>query len=75
MLDDELIVLHASTGKYHQINKTGKFIFEIISKQEINKEKLLIKLQAKYENNVNINEFNNFLDEMILRDIIVKYEL
>ena len=72
VINDEMIILHQLTGKYHELNRTGKFIFETIKENIFSIEELVNYINLNFEDEVNYDEIDNFLNDLIKRNIIIK---
>tara|TARA_B100001248_G_C27394840_1_gene464814 strand:- start:1176 stop:1442 length:267 start_codon:yes stop_codon:yes gene_type:complete len=70
LLNDEIIILNQETGKYHELNSTGKIIFSKIIEIQLSKKELIEKINEEYKDNINISEVDEFINDLFQRKII-----
>ena len=71
-LDDELVILNLSTGKYHQLTKTGIFIWETVSAEQITLEQLIVKAEGQFQGESIRNDIIAFVKVLLEKDIFVE---
>ena len=71
-LDDELVILNLRTGKYHQLTKTGIFIWEAVSAEQITLDQLILKAEGKYQGESIRNDIIAFVKVLLEKDIFVE---
>ena len=70
-LDDELVILNLSTGKYHQLTKTGTFIWETVSAEQMTLDQLIVKAEGQFEGESIRNDIIAFVEVLLEKDIFV----
>ena len=71
-LDDELVVLNLMTGKYYQLTKTGIFIWETVSVEQITLDQLIAKAENQFQGESIRNDVIAFVKILLDRDILVE---
>ena len=71
-LDDELVILNLKTGKYHQLTKTGVFIWETVSAEQITLEQLIMKAENQFQGESIRNDIVSFVRTLLEKDIFVE---
>ena len=71
-LDDELVILNLSTGKYHQLTKTGIFIWETVSAEQITLDQLIVKAEGQFEGESIRHDIITFVKVLLEKDIFVE---
>ena len=71
-LDDELVILNLSTWKYHQLTKTGIFIWETVSAEQITLDQLIVKAEGQFEGESIRNDIIAFVRVLLEKDIFVE---
>lgn len=71
-LDDELVILNLSTGKYHQLTKTGIFIWEIVSAEQITLDQLIVKAEVQFQGESIRDDIIAFVKVLLEKDIFVE---
>ena len=71
-LDDELVILNLSTGKYHQLTKTGIFIWETVSEGQITLDQLILKAEGQFQGESIRNDIIAFVKVLLEKDIFVE---
>ena len=71
-LDDELVILNLSTGKYYQLTKTGIFIWETVSAEQITLDQLIVKAEGQFEGASIRNDIIAFVKVLLEKDIFVE---
>ena len=72
MLDDELVILNLDTGKYHQLTKTGIFIWETVLAEQITLEQLIVKAENQFQGESIRNDIIAFVNILLGKDIFVE---
>ena len=73
-LDDELVILKLKTGKYHQLTKTGIFIWETILAEQISLEELITRAESKFHGSTIRNDISAFVRVLLKKDIFVEIQ-
>ena len=71
-LDDEVVILNLKTGKYHQLTKTGIFIWETVSKEQITLDQLVMKAENLFQGESIRNDIISFVEILLEKDIFVE---
>ena len=71
-LDDELVILNLKTGKYHQLSKTGIFIWEMVLAEKITLEQLIMKAENQFQGESIRNDIVSFVKTLLDKDIFVE---
>lgn len=71
-LDDELVILNLNTGKYHQLTKTGIFIWDTVLAEQITLEQLIIKAENQFQGESIRNDIFAFVKTLLEKDIFVE---
>ena len=71
-LDDELVILNLSTGRYHQLTKTGIFIWETVSAEQITLDQLIEKAENQFQGESIRNDLTAFVKILLDKDIFVE---
>ena len=71
-LDDELVILNLKTGKYHQLTKTGIFIWEKVLAEKITLEQLIMKAENRFQGESIRNDIACFVKVLLENDIFVE---
>ncbi len=71
-LDDELVILNLKTGKYHQLTKTGIFIWETVLTEQITLEQLVMKAESQFQGESIRNDIVSFVKVLLDKDIFVE---
>ena len=71
-LDDELVILNLKTGKYHQLTKTGIFIWETVLAEKMTLEQLIMKAENQFEGESIRNDIISFVKTLLDKDIFVE---
>ena len=71
-LDDELVILNLNTGKYHQLTKTGIYIWETVSAEQITLEQLIMKAENQFQGESIRNDIEAFVKILLDKDIFVE---
>ena len=71
-LDDELVILNLKTGKYHQLTKTGIFIWETVLAEQITLEQLIMKAENQFQGESIRNDILSFVKTLLEKDIFVE---
>ena len=71
-LDDELVILNLNTGKYHQLTKTGIFIWETVVAEQITLEQLIMKAENQFQGESIRNDIVSFVKTLLEKDIFVE---
>jgi len=71
-LDDELVILNLSTGRYHQLTKTGIFIWETVSAEQITLDQLIVKAESQFQGESIRNDIIAFVKVLLEKDIFVE---
>ena len=71
-LDDELVILNLNTGKYHQLTKTGIFIWETVLAEQITLEQLIMKAENQFQGESIRNDILSFVKTLLEKDIFVE---
>ena len=72
ILDDEMIILNKATGMYHEINSSGIKIWKILESGQIKPLDLKEKILNLPDTNMKIDEIDNFLKDLLIRDILIE---
>ena len=71
-LDDELVILNLNTGNYHQLTKTGIFIWDTVLAEQITLEQLIIKAENQFQGESIRNDIFAFVKTLLEKDIFVE---
>ena len=71
-LNDELVILNLSTGKYHLLTKTGIFIWETVSAGQITLDQLIFKAEEHFQGESIQNDIIAFVKALLEKDIFVE---
>ncbi len=71
-LDDELVILNLSTGKYHQLTKTGIFIWEMVSTEQLTLDQLIAKAEKHFKGESIRDDIVAFVKILLHKDIFVE---
>ena len=71
-LDDELVILNLKTGRYHQLTKTGIFIWETVSADQITLDQLIAKAENQFQGESIRNDITAFVKILVDKDIFVE---
>ena len=71
-LDDELVILNLKTGKYHQLTKTGIFIWETVLAEKITLEQLIMKAENQFQGESIRDDIVAFVKILLDNDILVE---
>ena len=71
-LDDELVILNLNTGKYHQLTKTGIFIWETVLAEQITLEQLIMKAENQFQGESIRSDIVSFVKILLEKDIFVE---
>ena len=71
-LDDELVILNLKTGKYHQLTKTGIFIWEMVSAEKLTLNQLIVKAEDQFQGESIRNDIIAFVKVLLDKDIFVE---
>ena len=71
-LDNELVILNLKTGKYHQLTKTGIFIWETVLAEKITLEQLIMKAENRFQGESIRNDIVSFVKILLDKDIFVE---
>ena len=71
-LDDELVILNLKTGKYHQLTKTGIFIWDTVLAEQMTLDQLIMKAENQFQGESIRNDIASFVKILIEKDIFVE---
>lgn len=71
-LDDELVILNLSTGKYYQLTNTGIFIWETVSAEQITLDQLIVRAKNQFQGESIRNDIIAFVKVLLEKDIFVE---
>jgi len=71
-LNEEMIVLNLSTGKYHELDAIGIVIWEKIKSSNPNLNDLIESLRAMFNDSFSETDVKIFLESLLDRGIILK---
>ena len=71
-LDDELIILNLETGKYHQLNDTGSFIWDLLGKRELSIEQIINEVQVHYKGCSIRDDVEHFINSLLDKGVFVE---
>ena len=75
LIDGNIVILHGRTGKYHELKDTAVDIFNLIESKEISYSQLLKELNKIFQGTEITNDLNQFLKDLLDREIIKKIEI
>ncbi len=62
---NESIILNIETGKYFEINNTGKIIISLIKKNQYTEEALIKEFKKKYDSDETVKDIKNFIERLL----------
>jgi len=71
-LNEEMIVLNLSTGKYHELDAIGIMIWEEIKSSNPNLNDLIESLRAMFNDSFSETDVKIFLESLLDRGIILR---
>ena len=71
-LNEEMIVLNLSTGKYHELDAIGIVIWEEIKSSNPNLNDLIESLRAMFNDSFSETDVKMFLESLLDRGIILR---
>ena len=72
LLDEEICIFDPNTAKYHNLNSTATFIWQILEKNVLSSEEIVDKLLKEYdvEREVCVNEIKKYLHSLLSESLI-----
>ncbi len=74
-VDRLAIILNIETGMYHELNQTGTLIWNEIKAEKISKSNLIARLNKKFFRNDLEEDINEFLENMLKKQIIFRKDI
>ncbi len=71
-LEKNYILLNLSTGQYHEIDSMGSRILDIIKNENMTRNDIERTINEMFYGDNIQSELNNFLDELISKEILIE---